>query len=406
MQPFSLFRGFYRIIAAGLAITLLVSLSSCQGEKSKPLSEHQTAQVHHQQQLTNFDDPNFALLADKLRHSDTRQLHFVQLGDSHTAADFFTGTLRNLLQNHYGDAGPGFISPMSIPGQRNALVQFAGDKTGWWLSSSRKDNRADYPLGGFIAIPEKAGSSLQLNSSSALGKYWLSALYQSHEATQINTSFATMGLPATQSEWHFSPEQSVRFPIHLYPQDTQLKIGGWLIKRQNPGLMLSALGINGATINMLDKWQPQWIETLVQMKPDMVILAYGTNEAFNDSLDLTTYQHDLAAKVQEIRKAIPQAVILLIGPNDSLKNKTAASCGAQQPALLDNVIQVQQAVAKKQRTLFWNWRQYMGGPCSVRGWEQQNLARPDYVHLSAAGYERSAEALYQQLMELLTHYSE
>ncbi|MDC9597471.1 SGNH/GDSL hydrolase family protein [Xenorhabdus anantnagensis] len=401
MQPFSMFRGFYRIMGAGLVIVLSVSLLSCQEKKSKPSSELRTIQIQRQQQLTDFGDPNLALLADKLRHSDTRQLHFVQLGDSHTAADFFTGKLRSLLQNRYGDAGPGFIPPMSIPGQRNASVQFAEDKTGWWLSSSRKDNRADYPLGGFIAIPESANSTIQLDSSSAHGKYWLSALYQSHDAAQIKTPFTTMNLSATQSEWRFSPEQAVSFPISLHPQDTQLKIGGWLIKRQSPGVMLSALGINGATINMLDKWQPQWIEMLAHMKPDMVILAYGTNEAFNDSLDLDAYQKDLTSKVQGIRKAIPQAVILLIGPNDSLKNKTATSCSEQQPALLDNVIHIQQAVAKKQRTLLWDWREYMGGPCSVRGWQQQNLARPDYVHLSAAGYERSAEALYEQFMGLV-----
>ncbi|PHM73253.1 SGNH/GDSL hydrolase family protein [Xenorhabdus kozodoii] len=401
MQPFSLFRGFDRIAGAGLTIVLSISLLSCRGEKSEPLPESQTAQIHRQQQLTNFGDPNFALLADKLRHSDTRQLHFVQLGDSHTAADFFTGKLRSLLQDRYGDAGPGFVPPMSIPGQRNALVQFTEDKTGWWLSSSRKEKRADYPLGGFIATPESSRSTIQLDAPSAHGKYWLSALYQSHQATQIKTPIAAINLPATQSEWHFSPKQSVSFPIHLYPQDTQLKIGGWLIKRQSPGVMLSALGINGATINMLDKWQPQWLDTLVQIKPDMVILAYGTNEAFNDSLDLATYQQDLTAKIQDIRKAIPQAVILLVGPNDSLKNKTAASCGEQQPALLNAVIQLQQAVAKKQRTLFWDWREYMGGACSVRGWKQQDLARPDYIHLSAAGYERSAEALYTQLMGLV-----
>ncbi|BET95587.1 SGNH/GDSL hydrolase family protein [Xenorhabdus taiwanensis] len=401
MQPVNMFRGCYRIVGVSLAITLSISLLSCQGEKSKPTSVLQTTHIHRQQQLTNFGDPNFALLTDKLRHSDTRQLHVVQLGDSHTAADFFTGKLRSLLQDRYGDAGPGFIPPMSIPGQRNALIQFSEDKTGWWLSSSRKDNRADYPLGGFIAIPESAKSAIQLKFSSARGKYWLSALYQSHTATHIKTPFIAINLPATQSEWHFSPEQSISFPIDLYPQDTQLKIGGWLIKRQTPGIMLSALGINGATINMLDKWQPQWINTLAQIKPDMVILAYGTNEAFNDSLDLVAYQKDLTAKIQDIRTAIPQAVILLIGPNDSLKNKTTASCEEQQPVWLDNVIQVQQTIAKQQRTLFWDWREYMGGPCSVREWEQQNLARPDYIHLSAAGYERSAEALYKQFMDLV-----
>ncbi len=401
MQPLSLFRWFYRIMGAGLVIALSVSLLSCQGEKSKRASERPATLTHRQQQLTDFGDPNVARLVDKLRHSDTRQLHFVQLGDSHTAADFFTGKLRSLLQDRYGDAGPGFIPPMNIPGQRNALVQFTEDKTGWWLSSSRKDNRADYPLGGFIAIPESANSTIRLDSSSARGQYELRVLYQSHNATHIKTPFTMMNLPATQSEWHFSPEQRIRFPLNLSPQDTQLKIGGWLIKRQSPGVMLSALGVNGATINLLDKWQPQWIETLAQMKPNMVILAYGTNEAFNDALDLTAYQNDLTAKVQAIRKAIPQTVILLIGPNDSLKNQRAANCDEQQPALLNNVIQIQQAVAKEQRTLFWNWREYMGGPCSIKEWAQQNLARPDYVHLSAAGYERSAEAFYQQFMGLI-----
>ncbi|CDL81490.1 SGNH/GDSL hydrolase family protein [Xenorhabdus szentirmaii] len=410
MQRFKTRRTFYRIMGTGLVIVLSASLLSCHWEKHKPSSVSQETQPYRQQQLTDFGDPNLPLLAEKLRHSDTRQLHFVQLGDSHTAADFFTGKLRVLLQERYGDAGPGFVPPMSVPGQRNATVRFTGDKTtgdkaGWWLSNSRKDNRADYPLGGLIAIPENANSLIQINSATAHGDYWLSALYQSHESTELKVrttrNLPAISLPETQSEWYFSPQQRINFPVTLYPQDTQLKIGGWLIKRQSPGVMLSALGINGATINMPDKWQPQWIETLAELKPDVVILAYGTNEAFNDMLDLAEYQKELTSKVQEIRRAIPQALILLIGPNDSLKNKTAANCDEQQPALLNGVIQVQQAVAREQHTLFWDWREYMGGPCSVKGWAQQDLARPDYVHLSAAGYELSAEALYKQFIALI-----
>ncbi|TOL42578.1 hypothetical protein CGH97_26100, partial [Vibrio parahaemolyticus] len=72
-------------------------------------------------------------------------------------------------------------------------------------------------------------------------------------------------------------------------------IGGWLVRSQKPGVMLSALGINGATLSMVDKWQPQWSETLAQLSPDMVILAYGTNEAFNDTLDLAAYEQNLRA---------------------------------------------------------------------------------------------------------------
>ncbi|PHM36730.1 SGNH/GDSL hydrolase family protein [Xenorhabdus innexi] len=351
----------------------------------------------------DFSDPNLLLLADKLRHSDSRQLHFVQLGDSHTAADFFTGRLRILFQQRYGDAGPGFISPMTIPGQRSASVRFSGDKTGWWLSSSRKEDRADFPLGGFIATPEHIGSTITMNLSSPdNGSFLMSTLYQSHDETYLKPQSSPLWqLPATQSEWRFSQEHPVSFPLKLSAQDTQLKMGGWLIKRQNSGVILSALGINGATINMPNKWQPEWMNTLAQMKPDLVILAYGTNEAFNDSLDLDAYRQDLTTKIQKIRSGIPEAVILLIGPNDSLKNKNAAGCEEQQPALLKEVIRIQQEVARKQHTLFWNWQEFMGGTCSIRSWELQGLARSDYIHLSAAGYERSAEGFYEQFIDLI-----
>ncbi|WP_340609061.1 SGNH/GDSL hydrolase family protein [Xenorhabdus bharatensis] len=403
MQPFRQFHRFYRLMGAGLIILLSMGLLSCREKKPLPSSESQVMQVNYQKQLVDFSEPNLGLLAGKLRHSHSQPLHIVQLGDSHTAADFFTGKLRDLFQQRYGDAGLGFVNPMTIPGQRSARVKFSGDKTEWWLSSSRKEDRADFPLGGFIATPERTGSTITMNLSPPDNhKYRMRVLYQSHDDTYLKPQSSPLWrLPATQSEWRFSPDNSAFFPLKLSAHDAQLKIGGWLISRQNSGVMLSALGINGATINMLNKWQPEWINTLAQLKPDLVILAYGTNEAFNDALDLDAYRQELTAKIQRIRSVIPEAVILLIGPNDSLKNKYATTCEEQQPALLNDVIRIQQEVARKQHTLFWNWRAFMGGTCSIRNWEQQGLARPDYIHLSAAGYERSAEGLYKQFIDLV-----
>lgn len=77
--------------------------------------------------------------------------------------------------------------------------------------------------------------------------------------------------------------------------------------------MLSSVGINGATIAMTGKWQPQWVNTLAQTDPEMVILAYGTNEAFNDTLDLDLYRQQLTNVVRSIRSNMPDAVILLVG---------------------------------------------------------------------------------------------
>ncbi len=54
-----------------------------------------------------------------------------QFGDSHTAADLFTGALRNLFQTRFGDAGPGF----SLAGYPFAGYRIHGTKhaqsTGW-----------------------------------------------------------------------------------------------------------------------------------------------------------------------------------------------------------------------------------------------------------------------------------
>lgn len=111
--------------------------------------------------------------------------------------------------------------------------------------------------------------------------------------------------------------------------------------------MLSALGINGATINMMDKWGAQWSKTLGQLHPDMVILAYGTNEAFNDTFDLVAYRQLLVEKIRQIRQQAPNSAILLIGPSDSIKNKDASDCRSQQPQWLTDIIRIQRKSLNK-----------------------------------------------------------
>ncbi len=98
----------YHSIGLGLVIMLSLSLISCHKQRPEPLLIQPPAKAN--QQLTDFGEPNLTLLADKLHNSRHNQLHFVQIGDSHTAADFFTGKLRSLLQQRFGDAGIGFIS--------------------------------------------------------------------------------------------------------------------------------------------------------------------------------------------------------------------------------------------------------------------------------------------------------
>src|SRR5207302_11012269 len=59
-----------------------------------------------QTQLTETAD----LVAFKPGRDRSRPVTILQIGDSHTAADFFTGELRKRLQARYGDGGVGYVT--------------------------------------------------------------------------------------------------------------------------------------------------------------------------------------------------------------------------------------------------------------------------------------------------------
>ena len=207
-------------------------------------------------------------------------------------------------------------------------------------------------------------------------------------------------LAATGGQWRFSPPfNNLTLPLDLNVANNQgLALGGWnILGQKSAGVIYSALGINGARLDVLDKWQPGWLDTLKALRPDMVVLAYGTNEAFDDDLDLQLYRSQLQEKVRLLRKNLPKTVILLVGPPDSIKRRNAGSCAASQPQPLRQIVQIQKDVAKTSRTLFWDWQAFMGGDCSISKWQGSDLARNDLIHLTADGYRKSADGLYRFL---------
>lgn len=393
-------------------LTLIMLMTGCQqvSAETKPHLKQSAlpgaSSTHADRFLTTNDDPNLNRLTNKLRNARQHSVHIVQFGDSHTAADFFSGQLRTRLQQRFGNGGIGFISPLSLPGQRYGNIALRSTSRDWTLQTSRRDDRLDFPLGGSVAQPKGNNRTIMLEPFSSInGKSRVRLLYNSdHQNTLIGANDQerrVMALPATKGKWGFSYPVNLTLPasLSLASNTAGTRLGGWYVDGPEQGVILSTLGSNGASLSLMDHWQDGWLNQLRAIQPDMVILAYGTNEAFNDTLNLSEYRSQLLQRIRQMRKELPEAVIMLVGPGDSMKDRSGNSCS--QTTMLNNVIHTQREVASTEHTLYWDWHRQMGGQCSIKTWLARGDARPDLVHLTRPGYENSANQLYQDLMRAL-----
>lgn len=348
--------------------------------------------------LTNYGDPNTAHLSQAIA---SRSVHIVQLGDSHTAGDRMTGAMRTKLQASLGDGGMGFAMPMYFSGQR--MARFGYDNREFLPISSRTNEQENYTLGGMIAKPLVHGATLTLKAKHPESPQRLIMSIRQPRgsgrfvATDARGQQFVLEAPHKNNTWQLVSFNAT-LPITLVNDNaTGSVIGSWWAFNPNVrGAVVSAIGINGAELSFWNRWnRSAWQSELGTIHPQLVILAYGTNEAYN-GVSGETVRSLLTQKIRQIRSASPKSAIMIVGSPECLKN-LSGTCGTR-PATLSDIQWVQQAVAQSERTLYWDWQGYMGGSCSMKSWINRGLANRDGVHFSELGYTRLGNQMAYDLL--------
>lgn len=367
--------------------------------------------------LLDYGDRKAPALWQNLRALDNNQrqepIRIMQLGDSHTAGDYFSGQLRLRLQNQFGNAGIGWLTPGYISNQRSqlALLRNIGN---WKLSDAKQRKHSGiFPVGGFINT--SAGNSIleiKIKEAPAAGP-WRLSIWQ--HSGQTPWSLALPGgklhkLPSqgdAKAPWRLSTQELDANTISglklLAPSGG--KLGGVILDRMAPGITLDALGNNGSVANVINRWDSSTLRSqLLWRNPQLIILAYGTNEAFGPDLLPETYEAELRQAIRSLRGAAPEAAILLIGAPSSAKSRPPhinGGCRVPLPPSLIKVQNSQRRIARQERTLYWDWSAMMGGNCGAQFWLKQKtpFMRPDLVHMSPEGYAASADALYIAILD-------
>jgi lysophospholipase L1-like esterase len=354
--------------------------------------------------------PTFYAALNALEHGRIeRHVRVLWFGDSHTAADFWSDAVREPLQARFGHGGPGLV----LVGlkYRHGLAQLS--RSGKWRMIPRSP-AATWPQGdgvlglagvGAVPVSEDAVATLQLSSKAAWadkGLRW-SVLYRPTKQTsafRVHTGDELLavgpGLGRARQSGLFAVELA-----NVHVRELELdgfvdepELFGVIVESQAPGLVMDTLGINGARAATPLAWNAEaWIEEVKEREPDLVVLAYGTNEV-GDPAPVSDYRAHYLALLERLRRAAPHAECLLIGPTDRVRKDWSDD------PRVPGIDAAQRAVAEEAGCAFFSAFDAMGGVGSLRKWAfgTPQLARRDRVHLLASGYRRLGRGLADQLL--------
>ena len=331
------------------------------------------------------------------RLEPVRILHF---GDSHVAADILTRSIRERLQSEFGDGGAGFILPGNPMRTKRAgvvsgatdgwVVQGIGGKysadriygpSGINLMTTSAGQRAWVETPGnhfevyFVREPGAGSVEIQIDGANELQE----PLSLSARTTKLD--YVTFDLPDSGSH---------RLEL-LTTTNGKVRLLGIVAERIFPGVRYDVFGINGARANRLLTWNgPAFNATIQALAPDLIVLAYGTNELTDSDWTSESYQSLFREILQRLRSAAPNVSILIVGPPDRADVEVGMRLTLMNESLRE--------AALANRAGFWSAYEAMGGDGSMIRWLRTGLAQADRVHLTSAGYNVLGARFYEDLI--------
>ena len=330
---------------------------------------------------------------------------FSFFGASHTGADMWTGRIRRLLQDRFGDLGHGFILPAALyKGYRGSDINLC--RTEGWLSdwAGKRNGHRDGRLGpGGMSVsssnPQDFGwiettrqnkhgrrvSSFEVLSLQQPGGGGLLLQVDGGEVHRIETSGEGFAMARTRIEVPDGPHR-----LQLRPAgDGEVRLFGVSLERKGAGILVDAMGIRGREMKTWLQWDQSLAkEGLDALSPDLVVLAYGTNEASHQNYTMNEYRRDLSLALSQLRKRLPEEVpCILAGPSDR-----GVRLGDNRFAIWDRtepVSEVQRELASSYGCAYWDWQAATGGPGSMIAWyfTEPRMAARDLIHFNRRGYQ-------------------
>jgi lysophospholipase L1-like esterase len=336
---------------------------------------------------------------DSLQAHSKKTLSIVHIGDSHIQADCFSGMLRMLFHQKFGNAGRGLIFPYKIA-HTNEPVNYRSSSNSEWLSVRNVLNPNNYNIGvSGISIFSKTNHTdinIKVRNSTHCNYAFNSIELFSEHATTKNTDIKNC---AEKNKFNsfltsFALKDTTHSVTLNFSSQSTIDIHGLVLKNDSAGILYHTIGVNGATFKSYNKTS-LFAQQLNYLHPDLVIISLGTNESYDAKFDSLQFKKELQEFVSTIKTACNYCSVLFTTPADNFKIHKKKAIHNAKPKLVSQLL-INYANANHYAT--WNLYDIMGGKGSMKTWHNNKLATKDYVHFTRAGYELQGELIFEAIL--------
>lgn len=353
---------------------------------------------------------------DKLIFEGEGNVSIMHIGGSHVQAGVFSHTIRmNLLSVYPTLTGNrGLVFPYSVA-KTNNPYNYKTSYNGKWKAYRNVNKDIPYPLGlsGMLIVTEDEEASITISMRNTNGLRFdfdriklLGYADSNYIRPFLHTQSGIMeGVydSLTKSYLFELPCYVDSFYVTFSKRDTLWEpfyLRGFILENQLPGISYHSVGVNGASLPSYLKCE-LFENDLSFIKPDLCIFAIGINDASGDTFDTVVFKQNYDKLIQRILKVSPDCEFVFISNNDSYKRHRRRYYNNTNGILAEQAFM---QLAEKYHAGFWNLFRIMGGPESMKKWEENDYAQRDKVHFTTQGYKLLGDLFYNALIDAYLTY--
>ena len=353
---------------------------------------------------------------DQMTFEGTGKLKILHIGGSHVQG----GALQHHTREGFNAFLPGFRGERGfffpyLLAETNMPEDYKVKYTGKWTGcrSSVQSHKCDWGVSGISAITKSVNATIRIKVDGVgedpyffkKARVYYAMKPESYEValdTPLIADHITIDSVGQFVEFDFSENQEV-LKIKLdrtNPSQQSFTIQGIEFLNGGAGITYHTLGVNGAKVSSYLKGK-KFNDQMSYLKPDLVLIGLGINDANVPaaSFDYVKYEQEYDSLITMFRSANPNVKLIFFTNNDSYYRRSYPNKN------IFKVREVMVRLAGKYNGAVWDFFEIMGGLSSIFLWEKATLAKRDYIHLTAKGYQLQAELFLNAFKNAYIEYA-